>query len=42
MTDFSGDRLMSVLVAVVLDDRISDRRAIKKLIKNWRADLIRV
>ena len=28
-------------LTTVLDDRIDDRRKIKKMIRNWRADLIR-
>jgi hypothetical protein len=39
---FASDAELPELCARVLDDRINDRRAIKKMIKNWRADLVRV
>ena len=39
---FASDAELPGLCTTVLDDRIDDRRKIKKMIRNWRADLIRV
>jgi hypothetical protein len=38
---FASDAELPELCTKVLNDRIDDRREIKKMIKNWRADLIR-
>ena len=38
---FASDAELPELCATVLNDRIDDRRKIKKMIKHWRADLIR-
>jgi hypothetical protein len=38
---FASDAELPGLCTTVLDDRIDDRRKIKKMIRNWRADLIR-
>jgi len=38
---FASDAELPELCTRVLNDRINDRREIKKMIKNWRADLIR-
>ena len=38
---FASDAELPELCTTVLNDRIADRRAIKKMIRNWRADLIR-
>jgi hypothetical protein len=38
---FASDAELPELCTRVLDDRINDRKEIKKMIKNWRADLIR-
>jgi hypothetical protein len=38
---FASDAELPELCTTVLNDRINDRRVIKKMIKNWRADLIR-
>jgi Family of unknown function (DUF6526) len=39
---FAGDRELPVLARRVLDERQQDRRAIKKMISDWRADHFRV
>jgi hypothetical protein len=39
---FASDAELPELCRRVMDDGIRDRREIKKMIKNWRADLIRV
>jgi hypothetical protein len=38
---FASDAELPELCSTVLNDRIDDRRKIKKMIKNWRADLLR-
>ena len=38
---FASDAELPVLVRKVLDEKIEDRKAIKKQIKNWRADHLR-
>jgi hypothetical protein len=38
---FASDAELPELCTRVLDDRIKDRGQIKKMIKNWRADLVR-
>jgi hypothetical protein len=39
---FASDDEIPALVRKVLDEKIGERDAIKKLIKNWRADYLRV
>lgn len=39
---FASDAELPELCTKVLDDRINDRREIKKMIKHWRTDPIRV
>ena len=39
---FSGDEELSDLVRTVLVDRIEDQKAIKKMIRAWQADHLRV
>src|ERR1019366_1143195 len=39
---FASDHELPTLARAVLDQRIHDRSAIKQLIKEWRADYIRV
>ena len=39
---FAGDRELPALVRRVLDERLQDRRAIKQMISDWRADHLRV
>jgi hypothetical protein len=38
---FASDAELPELCTKVLDDKISDRKAIKQMIKNWRPDLLR-
>lgn len=38
---FAGDAELPVLARKVLDDKMSDRKAIKQLIKNWQGDYVR-
>ena len=38
---FASDAELPELCTTVLDNRINDRREIKQMIKDWRADLIR-
>jgi len=39
---FAGDGELPALARKVLDEKLTDRDAIKKLVKNWQADLLRV
>src|SRR5512136_120784 len=39
---FAGDDELPALARRVLDEKLTDRDAIKKLVKNWQADLLRV
>jgi Family of unknown function (DUF6526) len=39
---FAGDDELPALARRVLDEGLTDRDAIKKLVKNWQADLLRV
>ena len=39
---FAGDAELPDLARKVLDERLDDRTAIKKLIQNWQPDLVRV
>jgi hypothetical protein len=39
---FAGDDELPALARKVLDEKLTDRDAIKKLVKNWQADLLRV
>jgi hypothetical protein len=38
---FAGDAELPALARKVLDDKMSDRKAIKQLIKNWQGDYLR-
>jgi len=38
---FACDAELPVLARKVLDEKLNDRKAIKKLIKNWQADYLR-
>ena len=38
---FAGDAELPALARTVLDEKLDDRKAIKKLIKNWQADYLR-
>jgi len=38
---FAGDAELPALARKVLDDKMNDRKAIKQLIKDWRADYLR-
>jgi Family of unknown function (DUF6526) len=38
---FAGDEELAALARQVLDERLNDRKAIKRRIKNWQADLLR-
>src|SRR6202790_5345756 len=38
---FACDAELPVLARKVLDEKIKDRKAIKQLVKNWRADYLR-
>jgi hypothetical protein len=38
---FAGDEELPVLVRQVLDEKLTDRKEIKRRVKNWRADLLR-
>jgi len=38
---FAGDAELPALVRKVLDEKLADRKAIKKLIQNWQPDLLR-
>jgi Family of unknown function (DUF6526) len=38
---FAGDEELEQLMRKVLDDKLTKRKAIKQLIKNWRADYLR-
>jgi hypothetical protein len=39
---FAGDAELPALVGTVLDERIGDAKAIKKMVTNWQADHLRV
>jgi len=39
---FASDEELPALIEKVLTDKITDRKAIKKMIKNWQADFLRV
>jgi hypothetical protein len=38
---FAGDEELAALARQVLDERLNDRKSIKRRIKNWQADLLR-
>ena len=38
---FAGDEELTALARQVLDERLNDRKTIKRRIKNWQADLLR-
>jgi hypothetical protein len=38
---FAGDEELAALARQVLDEKVNDRKAIKRRIKNWQADLLR-
>ncbi len=38
---FAGDAELPALARKVLDDKLSDRKAIKQLIKDWQGDYLR-
>jgi hypothetical protein len=38
---FAGDDELPVLARQVLDEKLSDRKTIKRRIKNWQADFLR-
>jgi len=38
---FAGDAELPALARKVLDEKLSDRKAIKQLIQNWQADFLR-
>ena len=38
---FAGDEELVALARQVLDERLNDRKTIKRRIKNWQADLLR-
>jgi uncharacterized membrane protein YciS (DUF1049 family) len=38
---FAADAELPALARKVLDEKIADRKAIKKLIQNWQADMLR-
>jgi hypothetical protein len=38
---FASDEEMPELARKVLADNLTDRKAIKKLVKNWQADYLR-
>jgi hypothetical protein len=38
---FAGDGELPELARKVLDEKLEDRKKIKKLIRNWQADLLR-
>ena len=38
---FASDAELPALARKVLDEKMKDRKAIKQLIKNWRADYLR-
>jgi hypothetical protein len=38
---FASDQELPVLAQQVLDEKLSDRKTIKRRIKNWQADLLR-
>ena len=38
---FAGDEELAALARQVLDEKLSDRKSIKRRIKNWQADFLR-
>lgn len=38
---FAGDEELATLARQVLDEKLNDRKSIKRRIKNWQADLLR-
>jgi dolichyl-phosphate-mannose--protein O-mannosyl transferase len=38
---FAGDNELAVLARQVLEEKLNDRKAIKRRIKNWQADFLR-
>ncbi len=38
---FASDEELPALTRKVIDDRIADRKAIKQMVRNWRADYLR-
>jgi hypothetical protein len=38
---FASDEELPALAQKVLDDKITDRKAIKQMIRNWQPDLLR-
>ena len=38
---FASDAELPVLAKKVLDDKLNDRKAIKKMIRDWQPDLLR-
>jgi uncharacterized protein DUF6526 len=38
---FAGDEELAVLARQVLDEKLNDRKTIKRRIKNWQADFLR-
>jgi hypothetical protein len=38
---FAGDEELAALARQVLDEKLNDRKSIKRRIKNWQADLLR-
>jgi hypothetical protein len=38
---FAGDAELPALARKVLDDKLNERKAIKRLVKNWRPDYLR-
>jgi hypothetical protein len=38
---FAGDEELPELARKVLDEKLTDRKAVKKLVRNWQADLLR-
>ena len=38
---FAGDSELPGLCRKVLDEKIADRKAIKKMVQNWQPDLLR-
>jgi len=38
---FASDAELAVLARKVLDEKLTDRKAIKQMVKNWKADELR-
>jgi hypothetical protein len=38
---FAGDTELPELARKVLDEKLSDRKAIKKMVRDWQPDLLR-